>query len=78
MWEIRGAQFCGAAAGVNFACWLAPSVTHGASGAMGPAYPGTLVSLAFQGESSRLCSRGSVELQVPMYAGKQDLPLSEH
>jgi hypothetical protein len=35
-----------------------PSVTHGASGIMGPAYTGVPVSLVFQDEGSRSCIRG--------------------
>jgi hypothetical protein len=50
----------------NQACWLAPSVTHGAAGALGSAYTGMLVSLAFQGEGSRLYSWGSMEPCVPV------------
>jgi hypothetical protein len=42
----------------NWACCFAPSVTCGAVGAMGPAYTGMLVSLAFQGEGSRSYIRG--------------------
>jgi hypothetical protein len=42
----------------NQACWLAPSLTHGAAGALGPAYTGAPISLAFQSEVSRSCSRG--------------------
>jgi hypothetical protein len=41
----------------NQACWLLPSVTHGAAGALDPAYTGAPVSLVFQGEGSRLCCR---------------------
>jgi hypothetical protein len=40
----------------NEACWLVPSVTHGAVGAMGPAYTGEPVSLVFLSEGSRSCS----------------------
>jgi hypothetical protein len=42
----------------NQACWLAPSVTSAAAGAVGPAYTGELFSLAFQGKGSRLYRRG--------------------
>jgi hypothetical protein len=52
-------QYSGAAASwENQAFRLAPSVTHEAAGAVGPAYTGAQVSLAFQGEGSRLCSSG--------------------
>jgi hypothetical protein len=37
--------------------WLAPSVIHGAGVAVGPVCTGALVSLVFQGEGSRSCSR---------------------
>jgi hypothetical protein len=39
------------------ACWLAPFVTHGTVGFLGQAYTGSPVSLVFQGEGSRLCTR---------------------
>jgi hypothetical protein len=42
----------------NQGCWFAPSVTRGAVGALGPAYIGAPVSLAFQGDGSRSYSRG--------------------
>jgi hypothetical protein len=42
----------------NQACWLAPSVTHGAVDAVCSAYIGVLVSLEFQGDGSRSCGRG--------------------
>jgi hypothetical protein len=44
--ELQGAQFCGAVAGGNRACWLVLSVTHGAVGAIrtclhgSPGFPG--------------------------------------
>jgi hypothetical protein len=38
-----------AASSGNQACCLEPSVTHGAAGALGPAYTGAPVSLVFQG-----------------------------
>jgi hypothetical protein len=49
-------------AGGNQTCWLEPSVSCGAVGAIGPVSTGVPVSLAFQGEGSRSCSVGSVEL----------------
>jgi hypothetical protein len=39
------------------ACWLAPSVTRGAAGAMGTTYTVVLVFLVFQGKGSRCCRR---------------------
>jgi hypothetical protein len=41
----------------NQACWLVPSVTHGAAGALGPVYAGSPVSLTFLGAGRRLCSK---------------------
>jgi hypothetical protein len=42
----------------NQECWLVPSVSCGALGALSPAYTGLPVSLVFQSEGSRLCSWG--------------------
>jgi hypothetical protein len=42
----------------NHGCWLTPSVTHGAVGAISPTDTEVPVSLAFQGEGSRSCSSG--------------------
>jgi hypothetical protein len=52
------------------------SVTREATEAVDPAYAGVLVSMIFQGEGIRFCSGGRMELQVPVCARKQDLPLS--
>jgi hypothetical protein len=46
-------QFCWG----NWACWLMPSVTHGAIGVIGLAYMLLLIPLAFQDEGSRSCIR---------------------
>jgi hypothetical protein len=63
----------------NQACWLVPSVTRGAVEAVGPAYTGVPVSLAFQGEGVAGCVvGGSMELWVPVCARKQDLTPSKH
>jgi hypothetical protein len=56
----------------NQACWLAPFITHGAAGAVGPEYIGTLVFLVFQDEGSRLYSReecGALNSSVSQEAG---------
>jgi hypothetical protein len=74
-WRV---QFSGTTSGGNPVCWLVPSVTHGAAGVMNPAYTGAPDSLVFQGEGSRSCSGGSIELCVPMCIEKQVLLPSEH
>jgi hypothetical protein len=51
-------QFWGAVSGRTKPACLHLLLPHGAVGAMGPTYTGVLVSLAFQGEGSRSCSRG--------------------
>jgi hypothetical protein len=60
LWEVRvlGSTYWAWASGATAvtagmeeqACWLVPSVTHAAVGALEPAYTGTQVSMAFQGE----------------------------
>jgi hypothetical protein len=49
------------------AYWLAPSVTSGAQGVLGPAYTGTPISLAFQVKVAGPIVVGSMELCSCVY-----------
>jgi hypothetical protein len=63
LWGLAGCWEYGTAPAAsmgNQAFWLAPSVTSGVAGALGPAYIGVLASLMFQGEGSRSYSWGEL------------------
>jgi hypothetical protein len=72
--SLLGPQYTGTAASLGEPSLLAwPSVNRGAAGAMGPAYTETLVSLAFQGEGSRLCSNRERGAPSSCVCGEEDL-----
>jgi hypothetical protein len=58
--------------------WLVPSVTHEATGALGPTYIGHWFLWRFRVKVAGHVVGGSMELWVPVYARKQDLPPSQH